>query len=296
MTKSLQKFWTAKQTNPTNSSPPDVLNYNDFRHYLRDYYDYTKSLNPNFSYQNFAVRAGFTAKSYMANILAGRKDLSLTGIQRISKGLGFKPQESEYFEALVLYNQSKELEAKFRLFQRLQRLSAHRPQDILTPQEHALYSDWLRVVLLELSEITSIQMNKAKELGARIFPPQTETNVQKSLKWLLEYNFLSDTHGQLRKTRRSYQGDCSRLQPQVRAFQQQMAKIAEQNMGHFKPEEQFASTLTFSVAQEDLACLISEIQRMRNEFSSLLHNRTNPKRVYHLNIQLFPLDKGTPDA
>jgi len=53
------------------------------------------------SYQAFANRAGFSSKSFIADVIAGRKRITLTSFDKVILGLGLNKAWSDYFKTLV---------------------------------------------------------------------------------------------------------------------------------------------------------------------------------------------------
>ena len=99
-----------------------VFDYLDYRQYLEDYYEAKKQLNPNFSYQVIAQKAGFNNRGFVYNIVKGIKNLSKSNCFRISEALGHKKCEAEYFDNLVAFNKAQGHKEKNYFFEKISQL------------------------------------------------------------------------------------------------------------------------------------------------------------------------------
>ena len=87
-----------------------IVEYSDFRQYMRDYYDERKRRSV-FSWREFSKIAGFTSSSYMKVVCDGKSKLSRIGVERTGQAMGLVGFEMDYFRAMVEYGQT-ETEAK----------------------------------------------------------------------------------------------------------------------------------------------------------------------------------------
>jgi len=66
---------------------PSVFAYNDYRKFLSDYYSEKKALSVWFSYLNFSRKAGFARKSFVFNVIGGRRELSRASVVKMCAAL-----------------------------------------------------------------------------------------------------------------------------------------------------------------------------------------------------------------
>ena len=102
---------------------PSVLSYSDFKVFLRDFYHAKKKLDPYFSYQVFSKIAGLGSPNYYKLVMEGERALSVDNIHKFATGLGLDSVEQEWFECLVLFQQSHSVEGREFYEKRLRRLS-----------------------------------------------------------------------------------------------------------------------------------------------------------------------------
>ena len=83
-----------------------IVEYSDFRQYMRDYYEERKRRSV-FSWREFSKLAGFTSSSYMKVVCDGKSKLSRVGVERTGQAMGLVGFEMEYFRAMVEYGQAE---------------------------------------------------------------------------------------------------------------------------------------------------------------------------------------------
>lgn len=76
----------------------------------------------NFSYQVFAKRSGYSTKSYISEVISGKKKLSLSSVDKFSKGLALNLTWKDYLETLVRIDLSVSTLDRKHLIQKLDKL------------------------------------------------------------------------------------------------------------------------------------------------------------------------------
>jgi uncharacterized protein (TIGR02147 family) len=71
---------------------PNIFNYQDYRQFLGDYYEEKKAMHPSFSYQSFSQKAGFASKSFVFNVIKGKKALSRNSVVKLSIAMNLSRQ------------------------------------------------------------------------------------------------------------------------------------------------------------------------------------------------------------
>ena len=96
---------------------PDIFAYTSYSRFIKDFQAEKKKENRAFSYEAFARKAGFRTRSYLIEVAAGKKELSRASLYNVAKAMELGARETEYFEALVAFQQAatyKEREFHFR--------------------------------------------------------------------------------------------------------------------------------------------------------------------------------------
>lgn len=80
---------------------PDVLQYTNYRVYLRDYYEYKKKTTAAFSLRFFAEKAGLSSHAHLKLAIDGKRNITKNTATKLIHGLGLENQRAAYFESLV---------------------------------------------------------------------------------------------------------------------------------------------------------------------------------------------------
>jgi uncharacterized protein (TIGR02147 family) len=104
-----------------------IYHYRDYRQALADFYHMRKQDSSAYSYASFSLKAGLASPNYLKLVMDGKRDLTVANIHTFAKALDLRGSDVEYFEALVLENQSDStLERKYysRRLHSIKRLSS----------------------------------------------------------------------------------------------------------------------------------------------------------------------------
>jgi len=147
-----------------------IFEYDDYRIFMRDYFEAKKRENPSFSQRYFAKKVGFNAHNFCTLVLMGKRNLSMGSIQKILKGIGLKGKTATYFENLVYLNQAATLEDKDRYFKRLKQIGKKTQFYQLHEEQFFFYEKWYYPVIRELLTMKDWN-NDFAALGKSVRPP-----------------------------------------------------------------------------------------------------------------------------
>ncbi len=74
--------------------------------FLKVFYETNKKQSSRFSYAFLAKRCGFASKSYISEVIVGKKNLSITSAMKITSGLNFSQNWTKYFLLLTQHEQT----------------------------------------------------------------------------------------------------------------------------------------------------------------------------------------------
>lgn len=80
---------------------PEIARYTCYRAFLRDFFEYKKSLRAGFSYRRFASLVGLKSPNYLQLVINDKRNLTETTARRLAEALRLNAKEVNYFEALV---------------------------------------------------------------------------------------------------------------------------------------------------------------------------------------------------
>src|SRR4051812_26275181 len=103
---------------------PRVYSYLDYRVFLKDWVEFQKTRDPDFSVQRLAEKAGLSS-SYLFYVLSGERRLTLKSVLQLMPCLGLRGAEQSYFESLVKLETSSSAQAKALTVSQMSRLSGY---------------------------------------------------------------------------------------------------------------------------------------------------------------------------
>ena len=274
---------------------PTIFEYQDYRKFLADFYKEKKSTHPTFSYQNFSLRAGFTSKSFLFNVIKGKKTLSRTSVVRLCDAMALKKSEAAYFENLVYFNQATGFNERTFYFDKLNALhpataTASRARN-LRQDQFEFFSQWYNVVIRSLIDLYP-SIRDPQELARRVYPPITPRQAQKAVDLLLRHGLLA----------KNPDGTCSVSEkvittgPEVRSlalqqFHLSCMELAAAALRKLPRKQRDISGLTLGISMDSYAKIRSEIYAFQEKILAIAEQDELADHVFQLNFQLFPVSR-----
>ena len=92
-----------------------ITEYQDYRKYMRDYYEERKRSSL-FSWREFSRLAGFSSPNYLQLVCEGKSRVSKNGIDGVADAMGLEGVDRDYFCAMVHFGDAKNDEKKMQAF------------------------------------------------------------------------------------------------------------------------------------------------------------------------------------
>ncbi len=120
---------------------PSIQNYQCFRTFLKDLYQYEKKYNKEVSLDKFVSKLNMSS-SALRHIISGSRNLTIESLHNIASVFLFSYNEREYFEALTLWNQSKSAEEKAYYSERMGQIKQTYNEKVLHLPATKVLSQW----------------------------------------------------------------------------------------------------------------------------------------------------------
>lgn len=266
-----------------------IFEYADYRTFLSDFYQARKEANANYSHRVFAQSAGLSSPSHLLMIIKGSRNLSPKTVPKFVDGLKLKGHEARYFELLVSYNQSENLEVKARFFGQMMAMrSVHKSLHPLEKERFEFLSKWYLVAIYVLTDLKDFDPNPnwiAKKLGGKI----TVMEAKEALSNLIRLGFLTETTTGLKQSQGAMTVPDDTKSMGVYTFHQSMLKLAAEALRTLPIPAREAAGVTLAIPKDKLQDIKERIREFRKEINQLASSYENPSDIYQLNIQFFPL-------
>jgi uncharacterized protein (TIGR02147 family) len=274
-----------------------VFHYTDYRRYLRDYYDWAKANKKGFSHRAFMARTGMSGPNYFKRVMEGIHNLTDHSIPKFAAALELGETEERYFRHLVYFNQAGTLEEKDKWFGVLMDLKRPHSHYVLEKAQYDYYKDWYNIAIREMLSFLPYDgkaEGMAAEMGRRLAPPVPPRKVKKAIELLEGLGLIAKKDdGAYQPTSTFIHTEADVQSLLIPKFHQAMTRLAEEAITRFPKEERYFSSSTVSLSEKTYHEIIELIRGTRKEVLRKVGEDPDPSRVYHLNMQLFPLTTGT---
>ena len=271
-----------------------IFNYTDYRRYLQDYYAWAKSHKKGFSHRAFLAKAGMSGPNYLKRVMEGEHNLTDNSVPKFAAALNLTGSEAEYFRNLVHFNQAKTLEDKDRYFGVIMDLKTPHSHYVLERAQYDYYKDWYNIAIREMLAFFPYRDNP-EEMGRLLAPAVPPGKVKRAIDLLLGLGLVEKgADGTYRATSTFILTDPDIQSLLIPRFHQAMTRLAEEAITRFPKEERYFSSSTVSLSEKTYLDIIELIRSTRKEVLRKVGEDPGPDRVYHLNLQLFPLTAGRP--
>jgi uncharacterized protein (TIGR02147 family) len=273
-----------------NSLKP-IYEFTDYRRYLQEYYAWAKANKRGFSHRAFLKKAGMSGPNYLKRVMEGEHNLTDNSIPKFTQAMDLDEKQANYFKHLVYFNQAKTLDEKDRYFAELMELKTpvEDTRRVLEKDQYDYYLHWYNVAIREMLAFFPFADNPA-EMGKQLNPSVPTKKVKLALDLLKRLEMIElKEDGTWRAA-----ADFVKSNPDIDSlllpkFHQAMAKLAEEAITRFPKEERHFSSVTVSLSPPTYHKIIEIIRTARKQALEAVAQDPGPSRVYHLNLQLFPL-------
>lgn len=269
----------------------NIYEYLDFKTYLKDYYSLHKESNKNFSYRYIAQKVGFKSAGQFTQIIKGQLNLSQKLLPKFSKFLKLSKREAQYFELLVNFNQAKSQTDKSRFYERMLSFKEIKTT-IINPDQYKFYQKWYYAAIRDILSIHKFNGDYRK-LANLVEPSISTAEAREAIELLERLKIIekSDDNDYILTNTiiSSPIGDV--FSTALAGYASQMLDRAKYAVNEMPKEERSISWVGASLSKEAFNEVKEEIAIFRNKLLAIADKDSHPERVYHFNIQCFPLSK-----
>ncbi len=271
---------------------PNIFEYQNYRTYLKDYYNEQKAKSKRFSYRYFSQKAGVNSASFLYYVIENKRNLTESSILKISQAIGHSREEADYFERLVLFNQAKTIHEKTYYYSKL--IEIRRPLDIqvIDADRYEYYSKWYHCVVREVVTFFDFKDDFAK-LGAFLIPPISGYEAKESVRLLERLGFLDrDEQGLYHQTSNLVLGRPTPLQAfQIERFQMEMLKMAIMSYENVPFECRMSTSTTLSVSTKTVELFKLRIREFQHDIMEIARMDDQQEVAVQITMNLFPVSK-----
>ncbi len=267
-----------------------LFEYDDYRSFLKDYFDEQRRLKSFFSHRYFAQKAGFSSHSFCAYLMEGKRNLTFDSVRKLIKGMSLAGKKAQYFEALVFYNQAKTANDKEQHLRSLQRIRRSTEFYRLNPKQASYYDHWYLPVLRELA-VYAEWGGDFTRLGRLVRPAISADEARKGIQKLIEIELLQENP------------DGSYSQPSLvisaetipgyvlRGARRDMILRAIEASDHYSRDERHLSYSVLATSRKVYEQASQMLDEVRKKILVLAMEDEQVDGIYAVNLNLFPLSQ-----
>jgi uncharacterized protein (TIGR02147 family) len=272
---------------------PNLFEYQNYRAFLRDYYNEQKTKKRNFSYKKFSEDAGIAAPSFLFYVIDGQRNLTKSTVIKVSNAIGLNREESEYFEHLVFFNQARTIVEKTRYYSNL--VEIRKPFNIekVEKDRWEYYSSWYHSVIREVVTFFDFQDDFGR-LGAFLLPPVSAHDAKKSIQLLERLGFIEqDSAGLYHQTQNLIRVQTGTVDAFIiERFQMEMLQVVMKAYGRVPVKDRMCISTTFSISKESFELFKMRLRELQNQLMEIARIDDKPSISYQLTMNLIPVSQS----
>lgn len=268
---------------------PVIFEYEDYRAWLSDLYDYYKATTSYFSYRYFSKRAGFSSPNFLKLVIDGKRNITSQSLEKFVKALRVSRQESHFFRILVQFNQSKSLEEKSKYAKLLLNSKLHQKIHPLKSAQYRYYAHWYYIPIRELVGTPGFVEDVewiSNQFRFTVTPPE----VKSALADLESMGLIvRDENSQLRQSHKNLSTESEVYSALVMKYHHDMIRRASYSIESIPRHEREVSGTCIAISKKNIAQIKELVREFRKDILALSAHDAEADMIYQLNFQLFPL-------
>jgi uncharacterized protein (TIGR02147 family) len=271
---------------------PDIYSYTDYRLFLGDYFSQEKSRNHAFSHQYFARKANIKSSGFVLHVIKRERNITRPVLLNIARAIGLSGPETEYFEDLMAFDQAKTQSDREHYFARIAAKRKHVKATSLDDRQYEMYSSWYNPVIRELVTLAKNNHEPAA-IAKNLIPSITLKQAKTSLKLMEELGLLQkNKNGNYQQAQKFLSAGGPVRNTALVKYQKEMLHHAVESWDRFSQNELAMHTVTLCMSEALFSTIKEEVRAFKNRILELAEQeKVKPERIYHLNINMFPVTK-----
>jgi uncharacterized protein (TIGR02147 family) len=223
-------------------------------------------------------------------VTIGQRDLLHASAAKISKAIGHSNRESEFFLALVGFNNASNPDERSVYLKKLQAIRKPRRRKILSVQEYEFFSKWFIIPVWELVAIIPFG-NDFCQIADRLEPKISEEEARHAVQVLLELDLIKPSGNVYARCEENIHTREEIVSKAIKSYQSETMDLAQSALVRIPKESRQIRTLTVGLDEERWKKLKALIQDFQQQMVDIATEVPEVDRVYQINLQAFPLTR-----
>lgn len=271
----------------------DVLEYLEYREFLKDWFVDSKKDNPFTSYRYLGQKTGVDP-AWLVRVFQKEGHLNENTLPVFIRLCGMDDRRAEYFKTLYRFNKTKAKQTLSELYYRLMELRSLETR-VLSQPELAYFGSWACAALRALIGISK-DTSDIDKLAKKLNPNISQDEARNALGILKQLGLvIPDGNGGWNITDQILSTGGEVKSHAVRNFHRRTIELAQEALDRHNPDDRDISSVVFTADESDLPEIKHRIEDFRRALLQFTHRSEKADRVYALNIALFPLSDKIED-
>lgn len=269
----------------------DIFEFTKFRKFLAEYLENRLKAEPGFSRAEFCRQLGFpNTRSYINDVLRGKR-VSDNMTSRFADVMGLDPKESEYFRAMVDFDQAEYADNRKTALEKMMAIHP-KPETVLHSDDYEFFSKWYNSAVFAALDVLKIK-DDYTELAERIFPKISLEKVTEAVNLLLKLGLIAkDAHDYLKPAKDRIASEEYDKSEFVKEYQRQSLDLSKLALDSSGKESRDMTAFAFSASAEAAGEIREEYKKFMKNVRKIVSGDTKkPEVVEQLNVHLFSLLK-----
>lgn len=267
---------------------PSVLQYQDFRLFLRELHDSFGRTKSRYSWRAISKRAKINNPNFLRQVALGERNFSEKSAEQVGRALGFSGLELEYWHRLVHFGQAKEESQKARYRLELAEMRGSVQAAEISSGFSEYYGHWFIPCIREL--VTLFDFHDDYRLLARsVLPPISEDDARYAVQILQRFQFIHrNADGRWEETDKVLRSGSPGQNSPLLQYHASMLGKASQALRTMRKEDRFVMGMTIGVSKECYRMILTEAEKFKHHITALVLNDRNSDKVMQVALQIFP--------
>lgn len=271
----------------------DVLEYLEYREFLKDWFVESKKDNPFTSYRYLGQKTGVDP-AWLVRVFQKEGHLNEGTLPVFIRLCGMDDRRAEYFKTLYRFNKTKAKQTLSELYYKLMELRSLETR-VLSQPELAYFGSWACAALRALIGISKDTSNLDK-LAKQLSPTISQDEARNALGILKQLGLVvPDGNDGWNITDQILSTGGEVKSHAVRDFHRHTLELAQESLDRHAPEDRDVSSVVFTAEESDLPEIKHRIEDFRRALMQFARRSERADRVYALNIAMFPLSDKVDD-
>ncbi len=280
------EFGTSKKDE--GSARPNVFTYESYRLFLKDWLEYLKRRDANFSIRELARQADIS-HGYIPMIINSTQAISQKTLAKVLPHMALTPGEQSCIRYLCTIEDSENQTEKAEALSKLQGLKIFQESCFEEAQTYRYLSQWYHVAIREMAGMQGFSLDP-KWIQKNLKKKVPIADIRIGVEFLLETGYLKkNANGSIEAPERRIHGKGELFKTALAQHHSQMFQIASESIDSTVKDKRSLRSHTVAINREQFEQCKKILEKALEEIAAVGLKVSRAQAVYHFSLLGFPL-------